>query len=334
MPPSLPIALTMGDPAGISGEITLLAWERLRNCKDFSSSFFLIADMHWIKSLASVVNVPVVQIQQPEEVSSIFYKALPVMDCPVYEAVIPGKMNFANAIPIIESIRTAINLIKEGKSSGLVTNPLSKAVIRNGAETTFSGHTGFIREICKQKNAFMLFVNHDLCIASSTLHIPLKEVLQQLSSDLIVETTLLTLDFMRKYLNNESPLFAISGINPHAGEGGALGIEEQTIIIPAIRTLQNKYNLNVEGPFPGDIIFTDFNRKRFDAIICMYHDQALIAPKALDFMGYVNVTAGLPIIRTSPGHGVAYELAGTWKADPRGLCNALQMAYNMSKHHN
>jgi 4-hydroxythreonine-4-phosphate dehydrogenase len=324
---NLPIAVTSGDPAGVGGELTLQVWKRLSCHNDFS--FFLIADVPWIKSLGEKFSVPICPVENIADVPSLFRSCLPVLHTPLSIPPITGVPDKQNSRAILDSVTTAFHLLHKKQVRGIVTNPVNKAIIKSGTEINFSGHTGFLRDLSQVKTTAMMLITNSMLVVPVTLHIPLSHVSKILTKELIIETALLATEMAERLLK-KAPRIAISALNPHCGEDGYLGTEEIEIINPAIKTLRNNYHLDISDPISGDVIFTPNICKACDLILCMYHDQALAVPKTLHFFNSVNLTLGLPFIRTSPGHGVAYDIAGQNKACPDSLHQAILRAHELT----
>ena len=316
-----PILLTMGDPAGIGGEITAKAWRELSAT---GPCFALIADPFWVGGL----DVPMAVIRHPSEASDVFASALPVLRLSLPEIARPGEPDPANAPAVIESIERAVALVQAGEGSAVVTNPISKAVLYQ-AGFPHPGHTEFLGALTGGTPVMMLACP-ELRVVPVTIHVSLRAALDGVTQTAICATARATDAALRRDFGIAQPRLAIAGLNPHAGEAGAMGREEIETIIPAIETLRAE-GLTVLGPYPPDTMFTDAARPGYDAAICMYHDQALIPLKTLDMVGGVNVTLGLPIIRTSPDHGTAFGIAGQGVADPGSLIAALRMAANLAE---
>lgn len=324
-----PLGLTLGDPSGIGPEIAAKAWNNLRLS---GSPFVVIGDCHALtatcKSLA--ISEPRPVTLNNDYIEDIFPDALPVIDIPCAMPVIPGKPQADNAPSIITSIENGVNLCLSGKFSGLVTNPISKSILYQGG-FQFPGHTEFLAKLCL-KNAtdapihpVMMLMNDQLKAVPVTIHMPLRDAIDALNTNLIIKTGKIVHTAMKSDFGIEHPRLAFSGLNPHAGEAGHLGQEDDQIITPALEALR-KDGIQVSGPHPADTLFHEEARQGYDVALCMYHDQALIPVKTLDFHGGVNVTLGLPIIRTSPDHGTAFDKAGQGIARPDSLIAALQQA--------
>jgi 4-hydroxythreonine-4-phosphate dehydrogenase len=333
-PNSKPIVLTCGEPAGIAPEITAKAWLALR--ESGGAGFFLIGDADYFQSRAASagISVPIKKVSAAPDASKIFATAMPILHRPLAAAPKPGIIDLATAQNVIAAIEEAVALILSGEAAALVTNPIQKEALYS---TGFrhQGHTDYLASLAGksgiQVHEVMMLVAKDLRAVPLTVHIPFKDVPANLSADVIVNQARVVAQDLRKYFGIPNPRLAFTGLNPHAGENGTMGLEEQTIIIPALKQLRAE-GLNVAGPLPADTAFHEEARANYDAILCMYHDQALIPVKTLDFHGGVNVTLGLPFIRTSPDHGTALGIAGTGKANPQSLIGALKLASEMAAH--
>ncbi|MEO8715375.1 MAG: 4-hydroxythreonine-4-phosphate dehydrogenase PdxA [Acetobacteraceae bacterium] len=318
-----PLALTMGDPAGIGGELTLRAWLAK------APRFVALDDPERLRALARTLrlDVPIVEIADFAAASP---EALSVLPLRLAAPVRPGQPDAANAPAIIASIERATRLAQAGDASGVVTNPISKAALYR-AGFAYPGHTEFLAALTGATgHQVMMLASPDLRVVPVTVHASLLASIQMLSTDLILAVSRTTHAALRHEFGLVRPRLAMAGLNPHAGEQGALGDEETTIIGPAIATLRAE-GIDVSGPWPPDTMFTEAARGRYDVAICMYHDQALIPLKTLDMRHGVNVTLGLPIIRTSPDHGTAFDIAGQGVADPESLIAALRLAERMAE---
>ncbi|MCF6220680.1 MAG: 4-hydroxythreonine-4-phosphate dehydrogenase PdxA [Robiginitomaculum sp.] len=316
-----PLALTIGDPAGIGPEITHKAWQALRATDE---CFFVIADPMFYPNVAI--------IDRPGQAASKFKNALPLLpiDCP---RIIPGQPGTSAASTIIKSIDIAVKFAQTGQAGGVVTNPIAKEVLYR-AGFKHPGHTEYLAALTDAPlPVMMLSVQNSqatLRVALVTIHMSLQEVPGAVTGDLITRTAKILHTALKRDFGIKNPRIAMTGLNPHAGEGGSMGTEEFDIIEPAIDEL-NKRGINTTGPYPPDTLFTERARKTYDAALCMYHDQALIPIKTLDFDGGVNITLGLPFIRTSPDHGTAFDIAGTGQANERSLITAIKTAEIMAK---
>ena len=316
------LALTMGDPAGIGGELTLKAWSALRQS---GPVFATMDDPGRLRAIAP--NVPIQPIAKIEEAPGVFGQALPVLPTPLQTPPTPGQPDPANARAVLESIEEGVRLAQSGRARAVVTNPISKAVLYQ-AGFPHPGHTEFLGALTGAPHPVMMLANPYLRVVPVTVHLGLRAALDLLSTEMIVTVARITAAALRTQFGIERPVLGIAGLNPHAGESGTMGHEEETIIWPAIRQLR-RAGIEIKGPYPPDTMFTASARTGYDAAICMYHDQALIPLKTLDVANGVNVTLGLPIIRTSPDHGTAFDIAGQNKADPASLIAALRMADSM-----
>jgi 4-hydroxythreonine-4-phosphate dehydrogenase len=319
----LPLALTMGEPAGIGGEIALKAWRAGGGLP----AFFMLDDPGRLTRLARHLgwSVPIVEITAPEETEAAFARGLPVLPERLPVEVVAGQPDGANAPAVLSAIRRAVDLARAGKIAGIVTNPINKGVLY-AAGFEHPGHTEYLAELAgRNPTPVMMLVGGGLRVVPVTIHLSLREALTVLNRDTIIEKARIAAAALRTDFGIARPRLAIAALNPHAGEGGALGREEIEIIEPAIQRLRQD-GIDVAGPLPADTLFHEAARSRHDATICMYHDQALIPLKTLDFDRGVNVTLGLPFVRTSPDHGTAFGIAGTGTASEASLTAALALA--------
>jgi 4-hydroxythreonine-4-phosphate dehydrogenase len=324
-----PLALTIGDPSGIGPEIAMLAF--MRRQKHHVPPFLLIADPDQLKRRAQSLNMDIAM--EPSSARSALDDfargVLPVLPLGNFQAEQPGIPTTANAAGTVEAIERAVDMVLKGELSALVTCPIAKKPLYD-AGFKFPGHTEFLGYLAAKTSGktllpVMMLAGPKLRAVPVTIHIPLVEVPRKLSKRIIVETAKITHHDLITRFGIAKPRLAIAGLNPHAGEDGAMGMEEDLIIRPAIKEL-HQLGIHATGPHPADTMFHKEARAKYDAAICMYHDQALIPAKALGFDDSVNVTLGLPFIRTSPDHGTAFDIAGTGKADPSSLIAALKMA--------
>jgi 4-hydroxythreonine-4-phosphate dehydrogenase len=318
----------MGEPAGIGGEVTLKAW-LLR--KELGAPFFVIDDPDRLTDLSQEfgIEVPITVIDTPDQTSDVFLNALPVLPVGRPVRTTPGTPTKDTASAVLESIETAVRLTLAGDAGGIVTNPIQKEILYS-AGFSYPGHTEYLAALAKTNSPpVMMLAGHDLRVVPVTIHVSLRQALEQLTSDAIVHAARVTHRALSRDFGISEPRIAVAGLNPHAGEGGAMGDEEATIIEPAIAALANDA-IQVTGPLPPDTMFSPDLRKTYDAAICMYHDQALIPIKALEFDQAVNVTLGLPFVRTSPDHGTALDIAGKGIANESSLISALNLAANMA----
>ena len=326
------LALTMGDPAGIGPDLALLAW---KNRADLElPPFLLIGDPEMLTERAGLLgfDIPVVEAV-PESAAAKFDTALPVLPVRLANAATAGTPDPANAPAIIETIRLAVELTANARTRAVVTNPIAKSVLY-ASGFQFPGHTEFLAHLAGEDAdepllPVMLLAGPSLRVAPVTIHIPLRQVAETLTSGAIVDTVRVIAHDLASRFGINNPRIAVSGLNPHAGEDGALGREDGEIIVPAITEL-NAAGINAFGPLPADTMFHAEARATYDAAVCMYHDQALIPAKTLGFHDSVNVTLGLPFIRTSPDHGTAFALAGKGQARPDSLVAAIRLAAKMA----
>ena len=326
-----PLALTLGDPAGVGPEIIVKAWNALR--KD-GPSFVVVGD-HDALAAASGAGASILKrVAGVAEAPEVFPNALPVLDLPLRASVVAGQPSASAAPAIIRWIETAAGLALSGAVSGVVTAPIAKAPLYE-AGFKFPGHTEFLGELTAAaafdgaRGPIMMLTAKDLRVTLVTVHEPLAMVASLLSVERIVNAGLVTAQALRHDFGIEAPRIAVAGLNPHAGERGSIGREEVDIVGPAVAVLRD-LGIDATGPYPADTLFPQEVRARYDAALCLYHDQALIPVKMLDFWGGVNVTLGLPIIRTSPDHGVGYAIAGRGLARPDSLIAAIRMAAEMA----
>jgi len=319
-----PVAVTMGDPAGVGGEIAAAAWASGR----VAHPFFVIGDPDWLA--ACPPRVPVAEIAGPAEAAAAWGAALPVLPLPLVARAAPGAPDPANARAVVAAIDRGQALARSGEAAALVTNPINKAALYEGAGFAFPGHTEYLAALAHVSRSVMMLAGPSLRVVPATIHVALSQVPGALTAGLIAETARITAAALIRDVGIPAPRLAVAGLNPHAGEDGAMGREEIEVIAPAIETLRAE-GLDVSGPHSADTMFHAAARARYDVAIAMYHDQALIPIKTLDFDEGVNVTLGLPYIRTSPDHGTAYDIAGRGIARPDSLIAALEMAARMAR---
>jgi 4-hydroxythreonine-4-phosphate dehydrogenase len=318
----------MGDPAGIGGELTLRAWQARRHGV---GCFVALDDPERLRQLARDMrlDVPVVTVTAIDAVPATFRSALPVLPVLLAVPAQPGKPEAKNAAAVVASIERATDLAARGLAGAVVTNPINKAALYD-AGFAYPGHTEFLAALTGAVGKqIMLLASPALRVVPVTVHASLRRSIDMITTDRIVAAARTTEAALRREFGIATPRLAIAGLNPHAGEQGALGDEETTIIGPAIEELRSA-GMDVSGPWPPDTMFTETARARYDVAICMYHDQALIPLKTLDMTHGVNVTLGLPIVRTSPDHGTAYDIAGKGIADPSSLIAALDLAAQLA----
>lgn len=318
----------MGEPAGIGGELTVKAWATSRH---ELAPFFALDDPKRLRSEAKAcgLDIDITEISTPADAAAVFADALPVIALRENADAIPGKPGVETAKAVLESIERAVAYTSDGQAGALVTNPIQKETLYD-AGFGFPGHTEYLAALVGGGiRPVMMLAGPSLKVVPVTVHVPLRTALEQLTTDAIVEQGKLVVDALRRDFGIVTPRLAVAGLNPHAGENGKLGMDEIDIISPAIEALRDT-GTELIGPVPPDALFTPRARQRYDAALCMYHDQALIPIKALDFDHAVNVTLGLPIVRTSPDHGTALDIAGQGLADPSSLVSALKMASSIS----
>ncbi len=323
-----PLAVSMGEPAGVGLECALKAW-RARKTERLKP-FFLLANVNALRRHAEAcgLNAPLREITVPEEAPALFNKALPVMPLALDGMLEFGKPNPIHTGAVIESIRRAVMLAWEGKAAGVVTLPFQKVTIYQ-AGFRFPGHTEYLADLCKTKSFAMMLDSPGLRVAVTSTHVALRAAIKMTTQARIAETGMIVDKGLRNLYAIKEPRIAVAGLNPHAGEGGAMGNEEREIIAPAIESLRQA-GVNVTGPHPPDTLFSEPRRANYDCAICHYHDQGLIPLKTLDFHGGVNVTLGLPVIRTSPDHGTGLDIAGRGKANPSSTIAALRLAARLA----
>jgi 4-hydroxythreonine-4-phosphate dehydrogenase len=326
-----PLALTSGEPAGVGPDITLEAWLRRKELK--LPPFYLLGDRDYLEHRAKILGLDVKLADvRAEEALETFANALPVVATGHAATARPGQPDDSSADAALASIRHAVGDVASGRASAVVTNPIAKSVLYR-AGFRHPGHTEFLAELAaaggRTPQPVMMLWSPALVVVPVTIHLSLREAMAQLSRDLIVTTARIVVADLKARLGLARPRLAVSGLNPHAGEDGSLGNEELTIVAPAIEILRSE-GFEVRGPLPADTMFHGAARKTYDCAICMYHDQALIPVKTLAFEEAVNVTLGLPFIRTSPDHGTAFDIAGTGKANPSSLIAALRLAARMA----
>jgi 4-hydroxythreonine-4-phosphate dehydrogenase len=320
-----PLALSAGDPAGTGAEIIAKAWAALRW---EGPPFMVVGDARSLASAGSGVKVKTVT--GPSQALDVFPLALPVLDVPLLSPVISGQPSSAHAAQIIRCIETGAGLALSGDVSGLVTAPIAKAPLYD-AGFKFPGHTEFLAELTAGapyegvRGPVMMLTAGGLRATLVTIHKALNEVSAALSVEAIVNAAMVTSQALKRDFGVARPRLALAALNPHAGESGALGREEIEIIEPAARVLRD-LGVDLIGPAPADTLFHAEARAKYDGVVCMYHDQALIPVKMLDFWGGVNVTLGLPIVRTSPDHGTGFDIAGRGLARPDSLIAAIKLA--------
>ncbi|WP_370304315.1 4-hydroxythreonine-4-phosphate dehydrogenase PdxA [Pseudooceanicola sp.] len=315
-----PIALSCGEPAGIGPELALRAWQALRD----SCPFVWIGDPRHLPP-----DSPVAELDDPAQAMDASATALPVLPHRFAAPATPGIADPRNARGVIEVLERAVGLVQSGAAAALCTAPIHKKALIDGAQFAYPGHTEFLAALAGVERVVMMLASDQLRVVPATIHIALAQVPQVLTPALLRATIEITARDLTRRFGLTRPRIAVAGLNPHAGEGGAMGGEELDWIAPLIAELAAE-GLQITGPHPADTLFHAAARARYDVAVAMYHDQALIPIKTLDFDRGVNVTLGLPFIRTSPDHGTAFDLAGKGLANPSSLIEALKLAQRMA----
>ena len=329
-----PLALTLGEPAGIGPDLTLVLWQRRNELQ--TPAFYVIGDADFLAARARVLGLDVpLQETAADDAAETFATALPVAPLGEHVAAAPGKPDARNAAAVIASIRMGVEEVLAGRAAAVVTNPIAKAVLYE-AGFAHPGHTEFLARVAHDATGepvtpVMLLWSPTLAVVPVTIHIPLRDVVTQLTRERLVTTGRIVARDMAARFGLSSPRLAVAGLNPHAGEGGSIGREDVEIVGPAVADLRAA-GIDARGPLSADTMFHESARATYDVALCMYHDQALIPIKTLAFDHGVNVTLGLPFVRTSPDHGTAFDLAGTGRADPSSLLAALKLAARMGQH--
>lgn len=317
----LPIALTCGEPAGIGPELAVKAWRELGQ----SLPFFWIGNPYHLPK-----GTPVLPLDSVSDTAAASAHGLPVLIQEMEGDLTHGTPNPQHANAIIDAIERAVFLTNIEAASAVVTSPINKKALKDGANFAHPGHTEFLAHLGEVDDVVMMLTSPDLRVVPVTIHIPLQEVSAALTAEKLETTLRLTYAGLQNDFGIEAPRLAVSGLNPHAGEGGTMGQEDTQLIAPVLNRLRAE-GINITGPLPADTMFHPAARAGYDAAICMYHDQALIPIKTLDFDRGVNVTLGLPFVRTSPDHGTAFDIAGQGIANPSSLIEALKTADAMAR---
>jgi 4-hydroxythreonine-4-phosphate dehydrogenase len=316
-----PIVLTCGDPSGVGPELAVAA----RKLLGAEVPFFWLGDARHLPP-----GTAFQQIAIAEAATSVPPDRLPVLQLDFPDVALPGQPAAANAASVIHVIERAVEMVQKGEAAGLCTAPIHKKALKDGAGFAFPGHTEFLAHLAGVDQVVMMLASPLLRVVPVTIHIALAEVKQALTGELLEKTIRIAAAGLQRDFGIAQPRLAVAGLNPHAGEGGAMGREEIDLIIPILDKLRREGFL-LAGPASADTMFHARARAGYDAAICMYHDQALIPIKTLDFDGGVNVTLGLPFVRTSPDHGTAYDIAGQGIARPDSMIAALRMAATMAQ---
>lgn len=322
-----PLALSMGEPAGVGPEIIAQAWAALRTT---GPAFVVVGDAALIRAQGRPVEI----VSSTADSVAVFQRAIPVLDSPLTAPVTPGRPDPVNASAVTRWIQQAVGLSLSGEASGMVTAPIAKAPLY-AAGFRFPGHTEFIAELTADtpfagvRGPVMMLSAKDLRACLVTIHTPLAQVPELITADRVCRTARVVDETMKRDFDIASPRLALAALNPHAGESGSIGLEEIEVLAPAAAALRAE-GITITDPQPADTLFHDAARATYDAVICLYHDQALIPVKTLDFWGGVNTTLGLPIIRTSPDHGTGFDIAGKGLARPDSLIAAIRLAGTMA----
>jgi len=325
--------MTLGEPAGIGPDLALALWHR-RLALD-TPAFYVVGDADFLRRRAAKLGLDVpITIATPATAAAAFAAALPVVDLKLAVSAEPGRPDRSSAPAAIASIRRAVADVMAGAAAAVVTNPVAKNVLYDSGFAE-PGHTEFLATLMREATGkslrpVMMLWSPELAVVPVTIHLPLKDIFAHLSTDLVVETGRIVARDLVKRFRIPRPRLAVAGLNPHAGEKGALGEEDRTIVTPAVAQLIAD-GIDARGPLPADTMFHESARASYDAALCMYHDQALIPIKTLAFDHAVNVTLGLPFVRTSPDHGTAFDIAGTGRADATSLLAALRLAQRLSR---
>lgn len=326
-----PLAISMGEPAGVGPDIALGLYARRVELN--LPPFCVFGNVDFLKARAARLGIEVDIIDcSPGDASATFVRALPVVSVEGLVPDHPGQVSPLSAHAVINAISEAVQATLTGACRGLVTGPIHKGALYH-AGFRHPGHTEFLAELCAQGGVtrlpVMMLAHGGLRAVPVTIHVPIRDVPGLLTKELIIETVRIVAHDLKQRFGIGEPLVAVAGLNPHAGEGGAIGREDLEIVGPAVAQLQFE-GLNVEGPLPADTLFYPLHWAKYDAVVAMYHDQALIPIKTVAFEDAVNVTLGLPIVRTSPDHGTAFDLAGTGRASPKSFLAAIRMADAMT----
>lgn len=337
MPNKTPVFVTLGEPGGIGPELVLKLWKARETNR--VKPFVFVATEEFIRSRSARLGCNIQTTSwhlddwKKRSIDNVFARALPVFELESIVTDETGQLLEQNSHAVIDAIRTSVTAIKNGHSSAIVTNPINKKALYDvGFE--HPGHTEFLGELSKEfdvsrSTPVMMLAGPELRTVPATLHIPLADVPSKLTEDDLLQTIIITNRDLIKRFGIAKPRIVVAGLNPHAGENGTMGTEDDTIIVPAIKRAQAK-EIDVSGPFPGDTLFYKVRRKTYDVAIAMYHDQALIPVKTIAFDETVNVTLGLPFIRTSPDHGTALDIAGQGIARPDSLLAAINLAHELA----
>ncbi|MGC3936779.1 4-hydroxythreonine-4-phosphate dehydrogenase PdxA [Roseobacter sp. EG26] len=315
-----PVVITCGEPAGIGPEIAAKAWAALKGQ----------VPLVWMGDARHLPDhFPHQIIDDPSQAKQVGHSALPVLTQEFAQPAIPGKPDPANAQGVIDVIAKAVRLVGSGDAAAICTAPIHKKALIDGAAFQYPGHTEYLAALAGGARAVMMLASDQLRVVPATIHIALEDVPSTLTPELLRETIEITAKALRSQFNIDQPRIAVAGLNPHAGEGGAMGRQEQIWIMDLVADMQGE-GFDLQGPLPADTMFHAAARARYDAAIAMYHDQALIPIKTLDFDRGVNVTLGLPFVRTSPDHGTAFDIAGRGVANATSMIEAIKLAAKLA----
>lgn len=330
-----PLAVTMGDPAGVGLELTGMAW--LRRHAEGLPAFVMLGSVAALRERCAALglDIPIALVPDPRAAMSVFATSLPVIDMAPANPARPGVADPANGAAVIASIERAVGAVVNGEAAAVVTNPIAKSVLYR-AGFRHPGHTEFLADLARRHypdapcEPVMMIASDSLNVVPLTIHIPLKAVPGAITTSSIIATSRIIAAALRRDFGIAHPRIVVAGLNPHAGEDGAIGSEDRDIIAPAIAELRAE-GIDVTGPHPADTLFHAARRSSYDCVLGMYHDQVLIPAKTLAFDTGVNVTLGLPFVRTSPDHGTAFDIAGKGIASPASLIAAMKLAMRMSE---
>ena len=318
-----PVALSCGEPAGIGPELAVKAWQHMKG----TVPFFWVGDPTHLPK-GAVFR----EIAKPLETHDVIDDALPVLTHIFSGPLTTGKPNPKHAQGVIDVIARCVDLVQIGQASAVCTAPIHKQALQDGAGFTYPGHTEYLAALAKVERSVMMLASDKLRVVPVTIHIALEDVPSRLTASLLEETLRITHAALKQYFGLAQPRIAVAGLNPHAGEGGKMGFEEINLITPVLERLRSE-GMKIAGPLSADTMFHARARSTYDTAVCMYHDQALIPIKTLDFDRGVNITLGLPFIRTSPDHGTALDIAGKGQANPTSTIEALKMAASLAMRH-
>ncbi len=332
-----PLIVTMGDPAGVGPEIIARAWPVLGTQPGPLAPvvpFAVIGDADVLAVQGAKMGVKVEQVFSPSEAAAVFGRAIPVLHAPAPAPVTPGKPDPHNAPAVADWIERAVDLTLSGEACGIVTAPIAKAPMY-ASGFRFPGHTEFIAELTADmpfsgtRGPVMMLTAKDLRACLVTIHVPIDQLPELITADRVMRVARVVHESMKRDFGIAAPRLALAALNPHAGEGGSIGLQEVEVLRPAAAALRAE-GINITDPLPADTLFHDEARARYDATVCLYHDQALIPVKTLDFWGGVNATLGLPIVRTSPDHGTGFDIAGKGIARADSFIAAVRLASEMA----